>query len=94
MSSTIYLTATIRNAERRFGSADAYVPARVVYADGTSQVALFTPAEIGAATARDRANPEDGEAFLRYAKIERWFRAAAITIAAVTVSVSAWALLT
>ena len=30
MSSTIYLTATIRNAERRFGSADAYVPVTAI----------------------------------------------------------------
>jgi len=90
MSSTIKLTETVRNENRRFGSADAYIPARVVYADGSDCVALFTPAEIGAATARGKANPEDCKGFLRRARIERLFEAAVICIAAALVSVLAW----
>ena len=94
MSSTIKLTETIRNADRRFGSADTYVPVRIVYVDGSVSVALFTTAEIGAATVRGAANPEDCSEFLKRTRGERLFQASIITIAALLVAVSAWALLT
>jgi hypothetical protein len=61
MRSTVHLTDRLTNAERRFGSADAYVPVRVKLADGTEAVALMTDAPFLEGIARGQANPEDVE---------------------------------
>jgi hypothetical protein len=61
MRSTVHLTDRLTNAERRFGSADAYVPVRVKLADGTEAVALMTDAPFLEGIARAQANPEDVE---------------------------------
>ena len=61
MRSTVHLTDRLTNAERRFGSADAYVPVRVKLEDGTEAVALMTDAPFLEGIARAQANPEDVE---------------------------------
>lgn len=93
MTSVIYLTETVRNEDRRFGSADAYVPVRVVYADGTDQIALFTPSEIGAATVRGEANREDAERFRHRMAWADVGRAGYIVLGALLLVLGTWALL-
>lgn len=61
MRSTVHLTDRLTNAERRFGSADAYVPVRVELPDGSEAVALMTDAPFLEGIARAQANPEDVE---------------------------------
>lgn len=59
MRSTIYLADTITNAQRRFGSASAYVPITVIDREGRESTGFLTAPQIDAALARGADNPED-----------------------------------
>lgn len=69
MRSTVHLTDRLTNAERRFGSADAYVPVRVELPDGTEAVALMTEAPFLEGIKRAEANPEDVERAVAIAEL-------------------------
>lgn len=62
----------IKNADRRFGSADEYVVIQVEhdgsderFSEGEEEVLLFTPHQLEQARFRAAKNPEDIEAFLK-----------------------------
>jgi hypothetical protein len=59
MKSVIHSTDIVPNTDRRFGSATAYYPARLIRADGSEAGLLFTAGEIAVAADRGKANPED-----------------------------------
>lgn len=58
MRSLIDLGEKVANTDRRFGSAKAYYPARVIHGAREYQ-AMFTAQQISAAMQRGGANPED-----------------------------------
>ena len=75
MHSRIYLDDKVPNTERRFGQAPAYYPVTIV-TGARRQPALFTPAQIGEAMARARANPEDVRGPSRWQRIRAWLAGA------------------
>lgn len=62
MRSAIHATEVIPNRARKFGAATIYYPCRLVRADGSDELLLFTEGEIGVAAARAESNPEDLDA--------------------------------
>lgn len=58
MRSLIDLGEKVANTDRRFGSAKAYYPARVIHG-AREYPAMFTAKQISAAMQRGGANPED-----------------------------------
>jgi hypothetical protein len=63
IKSKLYIADKIENTQRRFGENRDYVPAFIVFPDGTQKPALFTSAAIVLAVGRASDNPEDAGSF-------------------------------
>lgn len=59
MRSRIYLTELVENTDRRFGSAQEYIPVRVVGANWHISTAMLTNDQIAVGIIRSNENPED-----------------------------------
>ena len=80
MKSVIHTSDVIANRSRRFGAATIYYPSRLVRADGSAVMLLFTERELTEATERARSNPEDFDAMREE---RRSWRAKRLRLAAV-----------
>lgn len=59
MRSTIYLADEITNADRAFGSGQAFIPVTVVSETGEESIGFITRARLNEALDRGVKNPED-----------------------------------